>query len=157
MVHTDSKYHIDQSIFSNIDCHYGTNIVMSYCTIIKVGGTKERLVLLDAFLCSVFTYCPTTWHFCSKTVEKMMEKIYERSLRFVMNDPSRSYEELLMITKCDTMFLWRLKKNRTFMYKCFYRLHPKYINDMFNVKEMPYSIRDDLKFILPKFNTKTYG
>ncbi len=27
---------------------------------------------------------------------------------------------------------------------------------MFNVKEMPYSMRDDLKFILPKFNTKTY-
>ncbi len=39
------------------------------------------------------------------------------------------------------------------MDKCF---HPKYINDMFNVKEMSYSMRDDLKFILPKFNTKTY-
>ncbi len=26
----------------------------------KVGGTKEFLVLLDAFLRSVFTYCPTT-------------------------------------------------------------------------------------------------
>ena len=43
------------------------------------------------------------------------------------------------------------------MYKCFYKLHPKYINDMFNVKEMPYSMRDDLKFNLHKFNTKTYG
>ncbi len=28
---------------------------------------------------------------------------------------------------------------------------------MFKVKEMSYSMRDDLKFILPKFNTKTYG
>ncbi len=28
---------------------------------------------------------------------------------------------------------------------------------MFNVKEMLYSMRDDLKFIWPKFNTKTYG
>ncbi len=28
---------------------------------------------------------------------------------------------------------------------------------MFNVREMPYSMKDDLKFILPKFNTKTYG
>ncbi len=35
----------------------------------------------------------------------MMEKIYERGLRYVMNDPSRSYEEFLMLTKCDTMFL----------------------------------------------------
>ncbi len=122
----------------------------------KVGGTKECLVLLDALLCSVFIYCPTMWHFCSKRIDKMMEKIYERCLRFVMNDPSQSYEELLMLTKCDTMFLWRLKKITIFMYKCLYRLHPKYINDMFNVTEMSYSMRDDLKFILPKFNTKTY-
>ncbi len=43
------------------------------------------------------------------------------------------------------------------MYNCFYRLHPKYINNMFNVKEMPCSMKDDLKFILLKFNTKTYG
>ncbi len=86
-----------------------------------------------------------------------MEKICERGLRCVMNALTRSYEELLMLTKCDTMFLWRLKKIAIFIYKCFYRLHLKYINDMFNVKEMPYSMRDDLKFILPKFNTKTYG
>ncbi len=85
-----------------------------------------------------------------------MEKIYESGLRFVMNDLSQSYEEILMLTKCDTMFLWRLKKIPIFMCKCFYRLHPKYINDMFNMKEIPYSMKDDLKFILPKFNTKTY-
>ncbi len=97
------------------------------------------------------------WHFYSNKVEKMMEKVYERGLRFVMNDPSQSYEELLMLTKCDTMFLWRLKKIAIFMYTCLYRLHPKHINDMFNVKEMSYSMRDDLKFILPKFKTKTYG
>ncbi len=41
----------------------------------KVGSTQERLVLLEAFLCSVFPYCPTTWHFCSKNIEKIMEKI----------------------------------------------------------------------------------
>ncbi len=54
-------------------------------------------------------------------------------------------------------FLWRLKMIAIFMYKIFYRLHPKYINDMFNVKQMPYSMRYDLKFILPKFNTKIYA
>ncbi len=102
---------------------------MPNCSITgKVGGTKECLDILDACLCTVFTYYPTTWHFCSKKVDKMMENICERGLRFVMNDPSRSYEELLMLTKCDTMFLSRLKN------KCFYRLHLKYINDMFNVK-----------------------
>ncbi len=51
-----------------------------------------------------------------------MGKIYERDLRFVMNGPSRHYEELLMLIKCDTMFLWRLKNITIFMYKCFYRL-----------------------------------
>ncbi len=39
MVHTDSKYHIDQLIFSHIDCHYGTTIVTSYCTIVTLYCT----------------------------------------------------------------------------------------------------------------------
>ncbi len=43
----------------------------------------------------------------------------------------------------------QVEKDRNFyVYKCFYRQHPKYINDMFNVKEMPYSMRDELKSIL---------
>ncbi len=62
-----------------------------------------------------------------------------------------------MLTKYDTLFQWRLKKFAIFMYKCFYRLHPKYINDMFNVKEMPYSMRDDLKFISPILILKLMG
>ncbi len=41
----------------------------------KVGGTKEHLVLLDAFLWSVLTYCPTTWQFFSKKGRKSDRKI----------------------------------------------------------------------------------
>ena len=123
----------------------------------KVGGIKERLVLLDAFLCSVFTYCPITWHFCSKKVEELMEKIHERGLRFVTQDFRRSYDDLLIKTNCDTFVLWRLKKIAIFMYKCFYKLHPKYIVNMFDCKESQYLLRDDIQLDLYKFKTKTYG
>ncbi len=44
-----------------------------------------------------------------------MKNIYERGLRFVMNDPSRSYEELLLLTKCDTMFFMEVEKDRNFI------------------------------------------
>ena len=123
----------------------------------KIGDLKERLALLDAFLCSIFTYCPTVWHFCSKKVERIMEKIHERGLKFVLNDASKTYEELLIMTNCDTMTLWRLKKIALFMYKCFYKLHPNYINEMFKAKDSMYSMRDNLKFELYKFKTKRYG
>ncbi len=59
-----------------------------------------RLLKTRCVYC-IYKYCPTTWHFCSKKVAKLMERIYER---FAMNDPSRSYEELLTLTKCDTIF-----------------------------------------------------
>ncbi len=32
-----------------------------------------------------------------------MKKIYEKVLRFVMNDPSQCYEELLILTTYDIM------------------------------------------------------
>ncbi len=39
--YTNAKYHIAQSIFSNIACHHGATIVMSYCTIV----TSECTIL----------------------------------------------------------------------------------------------------------------
>ncbi len=43
MVHSDSKCHIEQSLFSNIDCHHGATIVTSYCTIVTFYCTNGSI------------------------------------------------------------------------------------------------------------------
>ncbi len=123
----------------------------------RIKGTKERIALLDAFLMSSFSYCPTSWHFCGRSVETKMENLHERGLRFVMNDFTRSYQELLNITNCDTMILWRLKKIAVFMFKCLNGHNPKYLCDMFSAKGTSYEFRDGIRIEPYKFKTKTYG
>ena len=44
---------------------------------------------------SNFNYCPLVWHFCGEVNTKKVENIQERALRFIYEDYSASYDELL--------------------------------------------------------------
>ena len=53
----------------------------------NILSTKNKEAMLNAFILSHFKYCSVIWHFCRKTKINMMEKILERSLRFVFLAP----------------------------------------------------------------------
>ena len=55
---------------------------------------KKRL-LFRTFLDSQFKYCPLIWMMHSRKANRDMNKIQERALRFIYNDYSSSFEELL--------------------------------------------------------------
>ena len=58
-------------------------------------GFEERKTLVQRFVYSNFNYCPLVWHFSSAKSLQKVERIQERALRFLFNDNSSSYEELL--------------------------------------------------------------
>ena len=87
---------------------------------------------------------------------KKLEKIYERSLRFVANDFSSTYDELLIALDCDTLLLSRLKCLALHMFKCHKNLVPAYVN-VFTLRNSNYELRDELRYDLYKFRTKKYG
>jgi predicted nuclease of predicted toxin-antitoxin system len=43
--------------------------------------------------------CPLVWHFCGEVNTKKVEKIQEKALRFIYEDYSITYEELLCKSK----------------------------------------------------------
>ena len=47
----------------------------------KFMGFKEKEILLNSFVYSIFNNCPLAWHFCSAKSVKKIEKIQERALR----------------------------------------------------------------------------
>ena len=55
----------------------------------------NKLSIFHIFILSNFSFCPLTWHFCSDGRTKKMEKVQERALRFVYEDFSSSYDDLL--------------------------------------------------------------
>ena len=76
----------------------------------------NKLTIFHTFILSNFNYCPLAWHFCSESNSKKLEKIQERTLRFVYDDFKSTYEELL--NKANIPFL-RIKRIRTMAVETF--------------------------------------
>jgi predicted nuclease of predicted toxin-antitoxin system len=52
---------------------------------------------------------PIVWHFCGETNTRKIEKIPERALRFIYEDYSSSYEDLLNKSRLPTLKIRRLR------------------------------------------------
>jgi hypothetical protein len=120
-------------------------------------STENKLRIYHSFILSNFIYCPIVWHFCSKSKSSMIERIQERALRFVFNDHSAPYCNLLSRINRNTMHSMRLKCIVIFVYKSLNGACPSYLHSMFERKMCTYNMRDCLTVVQPKMNTVTHG
>ena len=58
-------------------------------------GFKEKKVLVQSFIFSNFEHCPLVWYFSSSKSLQNIKKLHERALRFLNNDDTSSYNDLL--------------------------------------------------------------
>ena len=57
---------------------------------------KKRLILMNAFLTSQFSYFPLVWMSHSRTMKNRINKIHKKALRFVYRDEKNlSLDDLL--------------------------------------------------------------
>ena len=117
----------------------------------------SKLAIYNSFISSTFHYCPVVWIFCGKVSSNKLEKLNERAIRIVYNDHISSYEDLLKKANVLSLPMLRLKYMIIEVYKCIRKRNPKYLNDMFTIKETKYNFRDNSKLIQPDFNKKTHG
>ena len=117
---------------------------------------EEHLAIVNAFVNSMFSYCPLIWNFCNITSIRKIEKIYERSLRLITRNYISSYENLLIELQCSTMVFYRLRSLAIFMYKCKYNLIPNYVN-MYKETNDHYGFRNNVRFDLYRYKTKMFG
>ena len=76
--------------------------------------------------------------FCGKVNLNKIEKIQERTLRFVYRDTSSSYEELLKRGQFLSLSMFRIYFLAIEVYKCMRGLNPPYLNELFKQREMHY-------------------
>ncbi len=93
------------------------------------------------------------WHHCGKSNTLKLEKIQFRALKFVFNDNSSSYSDLLIKAKLPTLEVARLQNIAMEVFKAVNNLGPKYLSDLFNTKETPYDLRN--KNVLTRCHSKT--
>ena len=122
----------------------------------KLIPTNAKLTLHKSAILHYLTYCHLTWHFCTATDKRNLERIQERALCAVFLDKKSSYQALL--DKSDSMTLQnrRLQDIATLMYKVKHNLCPTKTGKLFHMHYSPYNLRV-AEFAIPIFKTRKYG
>ena len=90
---------------------------------------------------SIFNFCPLVWHYCGEGNTDKLEKLHIRALKFVYQDFTSSYENLLI--RADTYSL-NVKIIRLIVLEVFKIIsgdRPPYLSKLIIRKETQYSCR----------------
>ena len=93
-----------------------------------------------------------------ETLTDKLESLNKRILRIVFNDKVSSYQQLLHKSEGATLYNRRIQNMLITIYKCLnYDSFPKYLKDMFTLRQSRYSFRKTDISSLCKPVTTTYG
>ncbi len=67
--------------------------------------TEGKFMTFNAFVVSNSLYCPLVWHMCCVSDCKMIEKVQERALHYVLNNFNNTYSNLLHTASKCTLYL----------------------------------------------------
>lgn len=116
-----------------------------------------KMTIYHSFIMSNLNYCPLAWHFCSEQNTKKLEKIQERALRFIYDDFTSNYSELLTKSSLPTLKLRRMKSMALETFKILNKESPLYLQDLIKTKSTFYSFRYKNTTVIPQVRTTTYG
>ncbi len=92
---------------------------------------ESKHCIFNTFIISNFIYFPLIWYICSSADARSIEKIRERSLRFVLNYFTSEYGALMEKSSKSTLYLERLRQFCVDMYKAINGLAAIYVSDIF--------------------------
>ena len=116
-----------------------------------------KLTIHHSFILSNFNYCPLTWHFCSVTNTNKVERIQERALRFIYDDHSSSYEDLLSKSNLPSLKLRRIRFIALETFKILHKESPTFLHDLVSYKNNSYNFRYQNTAEVPRTRTTRYG
>ena len=91
----------------------------------------KRHIIMKTFIESQFSYCPLVWMFCSRTLDRKINQIHERSLRLVYQDYTSTFEELLVKDNSLCFHHRNIHQVAIEMYKVKNDLSPPFMKDIF--------------------------
>ncbi|MCU7801407.1 MAG: reverse transcriptase family protein, partial [gamma proteobacterium symbiont of Lucinoma myriamae] len=123
----------------------------------KFLSKLNKMTIFYTFILSNFNYCPLAWHFCSEANTIKLEKIQERALRFVYDDHSSSYEELLQKANIPTLHVRRLRVMALETFKILNNIAPTVLSNLVSLRESKYSFRYSNILQVPQVRTSSFG
>ena len=122
-----------------------------------ITDTKTRQMVVNTYVLSQFNYCPLIWHFCGTGETHKMEKVQERAMRFIVNDYTSEYTDILKKANAPTLYLKRVQKIAQEVYKAINNLSPSYTKELINYRHSKYPSRRPLDIYVPRVNQVKFG
>ena len=130
--------------------------VTALARIVRFLPFHKRRLLLNTFIESQFSHCPLVWMFCSRTMNRKINRIHERSLRLVYNDYKSSFHDLLKNDKSISIHHRNIHCVAIEMYKVINGMCPSFISDLFTLNNGRCT-RNCNTFVRAKVNTVYKG
>jgi hypothetical protein len=121
----------------------------------KYLNPESKKLLVESFIFANFNYCPLVWHFCSQELKNKQDMIQKRALRFMYDDYSSSYEELLLKADKPIIEVRKLRIMSVEIFKTLNNLNPIYMKEIFTLNTRESSKSNTLK--VKAQNSKKYG
>ena len=149
----DNKLKFDEHV-SGI-CRKASAQLNALSRLNKFLSMEAKTILIQSFIYAHFNYCSLIWHYSSSKSINKVEMIQKRALRFIFNDNSSSYEELLIKAKKNVMSINRLRTLCIEIFKTINNMNPPFMKEIFTVKNCNKTVRQQHKNNLEIKVTKT--
>ena len=121
-VNIDSKLTFNKHVLAVCDKVNKQLQVMNRFKKLVCRQTRQRLY--NAFILPAFQYCSDVWHHCSARSRDKLEKQNKQTLRVVLDDQSRTCDEILRKLHIVTLEQRRIQNMSVTVYKCLHVAAP---------------------------------
>ena len=129
--------------------------ISALARVVRFLPFHKRHIILKTFIESQFSYCPLVWMFCSRTMNKKINRIHDRALRLVYQDYTSSFEELLTEDKSLCFHHRNIHQVAIEMFKVKHNLSPLFMKEIFG--EIGRETRSGNTFSRPNVNSVNRG
>ena len=137
-----------------VKCAKQTNAI---ARLSRILSSDCKLTLFNAFILSNLQYCSPIYHHCSVHDTLKLERIQKRCLRYLCNDFTSDYHELLSKCELPTLFLRRVRSILECVFKILHQQLPPMNDSFFTRTDRPYDFRQAGTLALPPFCTVRFG
>ena len=133
-------------------CKKAGRKVTALSRLVKIMNFLKRKILLKTFIESHFSYCPLTWMFHNRKLNRKINHIHERALRLVYDDYTSFFKDLLQKDGSVSVHHLDIHYIAIEMYKIKNKLSPKIVQTIFQQREVS-NLRSEQTFLRPNINT----
>ena len=117
----------------------------------------SKMIIYNSYVTSNFNHCSAVWMLTNKTNMEKLERTNKRAIRFATNKFHENYENICKQERQLNIHRKCVKNTAVLMYKVRKGTVPSYVSELFKVQNLQYAIRDNNKFVLPKYDTVKFG